>query len=94
MSCGVQVKKLKKRRIDELKNAFIKRYKFDKDWQYLTLHDTLCNLYDSDSEINCIINNMIQINADIPHSALHYGWNQRSESFLYKRPLGNDKSRT
>ena len=78
----------------KLKNAFIKRYKFDKDWQYLTLHDTLCNLYDSDSEINCIINNMIQINADIPHSALHYGWNQRSESFLYKRPPGNDKSRT
>jgi len=70
----------------KLKNAFIKRYKLDKDWQYLTFHDTLCNLYDTDPEINFIINNMIQIDMKIPCSALHKGWNARVESFLYKRP--------
>lgn len=72
--------------IDKLKTAFIKRFKFDKKWQYLTFHDTLCDLYDTDHEINFIINNMIQIDMKIPCSALHKGWNARVESFLYKRP--------
>lgn len=72
--------------IDKLKAAFIKRFKFDKQWQYLTFHDTLCNLYDADPEINFIINNMIQIDMKIPCSALHKGWDARVESFLYKRP--------
>lgn len=75
--------------IDKLKTAFIKKFKFDKKWKYLTFHDTLCNLYDTDPEIHYIINNMVQINADIPHSALHHGWNRKVESFLYKRPGGD-----
>lgn len=72
--------------IEKLKPAYFKRYHYDTDWQYLTFHDTLSNLYDTDPEINYIINNMVQIDAKIPHSALHYGWSKRVESFLYKRP--------
>ena len=72
--------------IEKLKPAYFKRYHYDTDWQYLTFHDTLSNLYDTDPEINYIINNMVQIDAKIPISSLNKTWKLRSESFLYKRP--------
>lgn len=72
--------------IEKIKTAFIERFKIDKHWQYLTFHDVICNLYDTDQEVFNLINNMVQIDMKIPSSALHKGWDFREESFLYKRP--------
>ena len=47
--------------------------------------ETLCELYDSDKRVNFIINNMVQINQNIPHSALN-SWENRIDSYVYKKP--------
>lgn len=47
--------------------------------------ESLCELYDQDKKIQFIIDNMVQIDEKIPHSAIR-DWNFRKESYMYKRP--------
>ena len=51
--------------------------------RYFELHETLTDLYDTDDKVKYIIDNMIQIDEKIPHSAC--GKNIK-KSYLYKRP--------
>jgi len=71
--------------IEKWKEAFVSRFQNSKDWPYFTFHETLTDLYDSDSNIKQILNDMIQIDEKIPHSACN-GWNNRKPSYVYKRP--------
>jgi hypothetical protein len=71
--------------IKSWKNLFISKYtNHDYEWKLFTIHNTLCELYDTDDAIKSTINNMVQINENIPHSA-NKG-RSCEYSFLYKRP--------
>lgn len=55
--------------------------------KYYEVHATLSNLYDSNKKIRNIINNMVQIDQTIPHTACgNRGWEKRTNSYMYKRP--------
>lgn len=54
--------------------------------KYFEVHATLSNLYDSNIKIRNIINNMVQIDQTIPHSACGRDWEKRTNSYMYKRP--------
>lgn len=71
------------------------RYTHNFDWKkYFQMHEDLCELYDSDDKIKSIINNMVQVSEQIPHCCVaNYSgikefkfWNDRIESYVYKRP--------
>jgi hypothetical protein len=49
-------------------------------------HMTLCELYDTDEKIKYIVDNMIQISEEIPHSRRKPDDRKVYESFVYKRP--------
>ena len=59
------------------------------DWprnpKYFQFHEDLASLYDSSGQIKHTIDNMIQIDQRIPHSALR-SWERRKPSYVYKRP--------
>ena len=74
--------------IEKWKINFIKKYKSKEPWKYLTIHQTLTDLYDTDTTIKGIIDNMIQIDERIPHSAAIH-WKNRKPSYMYKRPIWN-----
>lgn len=58
--------------------------KWDKYFQF---HHDLCELYDSDKQIRYIIENMVQISEEIPHSIPKNDFDKIfTYSFLYKRP--------
>lgn len=67
------------------KTEMVKRYLRKCNYKYYTFHDVLANLYDSDVNIKHIIDNMIQIPARVPHSAI-LKWGNRKKSYIYKRP--------
>ena len=46
----------------------------------------LCKLYDTDEKIKYIVDNMIQISEEIPHSRRKPDDRKVYESFVYKRP--------
>jgi len=71
--------------ISELKNSFIEKINNNNCEKYFCFHETLTELIDNNYAIKNIIDNMVQINSDIPHSATK-NWNFRKHSFLYKRP--------
>tara|TARA_B100000579_G_C22848158_1_gene865674 strand:- start:316 stop:1749 length:1434 start_codon:yes stop_codon:yes gene_type:complete len=72
--------------INKWADKYITRFK---EWpekpKYFQIHDDLACLYDTDSEIKEIIDNMVQISEKLPHSALRR-WRNREPSFVYKRP--------
>lgn len=72
--------------IEAWKEQFIKRFKTYNEWPYFTFHETLTFLYDNDMKIKKTINEMVEINEQIPHSAQHR-WKDRIESYMYKRPV-------
>jgi hypothetical protein len=74
--------------IEKWKTKFITEFKNSKHWKYLTFHQTLVDLYDKDEQVKYIIENMVQINEKLPHSAIK-NYNKRKESYLYKRPKLN-----
>lgn len=74
--------------IEQWKTQLIKKFQDNCDWKYFTMAEILCSLYDSDKKVNTIINNMVQINQSIPHSASG-NWKFRKKSFVYKRPKFN-----
>jgi hypothetical protein len=71
--------------IEKWKTKFITEFKNNKHWKYFTFHETLTDLYGEDRRVKYIIENMIQISADIPHSAIP-NWENRKDSYMYKRP--------
>jgi len=71
--------------IDKWKNKFIEKYKNKKNFQYFEFGHSLTELYDTDDEVKYTVDNMIQINQSIPHSACKSVTNRRG-SFMYKRP--------
>jgi len=59
--------------------------------KFYEVHATLSNLYDSNEKIKNIIDNMVQIDQAIPHSACK-SFKNKIDSYMYKRPnLGLDK---
>lgn len=73
--------------IETWKNEFIKKYKTFKSWPYFTLAETIRELYKTDSKIKKIIDNMIQLNAEIPtNRSLTRRPKQWKNSFVWKRP--------
>ena len=71
--------------IEKWKTKFITKFKNSKHWKYFAFHQTLTDLYDEDEQVRYIIENMVQIDEKIPHSAIK-NFNERQESYLYKRP--------
>ena len=71
--------------IKHWKDLFVEKFKNMEEWQYFTFHETLTELYDSVEEVKLTIDNMIQIDEKIPHSAIGVAKNIK-ESFVYKRP--------
>lgn len=71
--------------IDLWKEAFVYNFQNIETWEYFTFHESLSELYDSNPEVKFTIDNMIQINEKIPHSAM-LSWKNRKDSFMYKRP--------
>ena len=67
------------------KESFIDKFQTLDVWKYFTFHGTLTELYDSNSDVRDIINNMVQIDPMIPHSAVKK-WEYRKDSYMYKRP--------
>ena len=71
--------------MEKWKTEVIKAFTADVGWKYWGCHDCLSNLYESDSEITQILDDMIKINQKFPHSALKPNSNILP-SFMYKRP--------
>tara|TARA_A200000159_G_C7210435_1_gene291815 strand:- start:88 stop:744 length:657 start_codon:yes stop_codon:yes gene_type:complete len=71
--------------IEKWKEAFVNNFKTMSHWPYFTFHETLTELYDTDPVIKTLLNDMVQIDEKIPHSAQH-GWHSKKPSFVYKRP--------
>jgi len=71
--------------INAWKESFVEKFKKLETWKYFTFHETLAELYDSNSEVKFTIDNMIQINQIRPHSALK-NWEGKKHSYMYKRP--------
>ena len=71
--------------IREWELNFIHNFLTFKTWPYFTFHETLTRLYDSNDMVRNTIENMVQIDEKIPHSAIK-NWSDRKPSFVYKRP--------
>lgn len=71
--------------ISRLKYGLVNRYLINGNYKYFSVSDVICDLYDSDEKSRDIIDNMVQLSEQIPHSALE-SWDDRAESYLYKRP--------
>lgn len=73
-------------------DKILPRYEINFEWKkYFQMHQDLCDIYDSDSKIRYIINNMVQISEKIPHCCNKgvkncKSWNNRINSYMYKRP--------
>ena len=72
--------------IDNWKQAYIENFINLQSWRYFTFGETLTDLYDEDEQVKYIIDNMVQIDEKIPHSALKLGWDNKKPSYMYKRP--------
>jgi|19_taG_2_1085344.scaffolds.fasta_scaffold00733_7 hypothetical protein len=71
--------------ISRTKDKLVKRYLAKDAYKYFSLSEAMCELYDSDEKAKHIIDNMVQISEQIPHSALK-SWKLREPSYMYKRP--------
>lgn len=88
--------------IKKWRAAYQERFKhslakdFNQGLRYYESHRDLTKLYDTDQNIKKIIDDMVQINVDIPLSAgfnfkeykhIYGQWKSRQDSFMYKRPI-------
>jgi len=71
--------------IERWKCNYIDEFNSRKDWPYFTFHQVLARLYDTDIHIKNIVDGMIQICEQAPHSALK-SWKHKKQSYMYKRP--------
>jgi len=65
---------------------FIHNFLTFETWPYFTFHETLTSLYDSNDMVRNTIDNMVQIDEKIPHSAQKLGWHNKQPSYVYKQP--------
>lgn len=72
--------------ITKWKEEFVKRFMTFGRWPYFTFHHSLTFLYDKDFKVKKILDDMVQINEKIPHSAETKDWANKDESYVYKRP--------
>jgi hypothetical protein len=76
--------------IEKWKVMFVNKFKNLKRWKTFAFHEALSSLYDSDEKIKQIIDNMVQIDQRIPHSARPKVLKKFPEhplkSYVYKRP--------
>lgn len=81
--------------IETWKLAFVERFKSGPVWDpkptgpassYFTFHHTLTDLYKNVNTVRDTIDSMVQHNQLIPHTAMWFGWGNKSPSFMYKRP--------
>ena len=76
--------------IESWKEKTIEHFKY-KQWKFYQFHETLCYLYDEDEKVKHIIDNMVQLDAEIPLSACRGtggNWETRLKpSYMYKRPF-------
>jgi len=67
-------------------DMFLSRFNnWPDDPKYFQFHEDLATLYDSDAQVKNIIDNMVQIDEKIPHSAIH-AFSKRTQSYIYKKP--------
>lgn len=71
--------------IESWKNKLLDKFIDKKTWKQYTMAETLCELYDTDKKVNFILNNMVQIDQKVPHSAIK-SWRNKKPSYMYKRP--------
>jgi hypothetical protein len=75
--------------IERWKCNFIDEFNLKQNWPYFTFHQVLARLYDTDIHIKNIVDGMIQICEQVPHSALK-SWKHKKQSYMYKRPNINN----
>ena len=71
--------------INTWKDHFIDIFAKRKPLPHFAFGEVLARLYDSDKKIKHTIDNMVQIDQKIPHSA-YKSWKNKKPSFMYKRP--------
>ena len=69
--------------LKKIKSYFMEDFK----WDFFLIHHTFSDLYYSDSKFSNIIDNIIQLSEENPHSITNCGFESRLDSFLYKRPV-------
>jgi len=74
------------------KTAFIKKFikRSKRHWKRYTLHQTLCDIYDIDNNVRDTIDNMTQLSAADPLSIILNGYDNKTMSLMYKRPIHVD----
>ena len=74
--------------ISAWRERFIDSFVNLENFTYFQLHKDLSYLYDTNPTVKNVIENMVQISQEIPHSAVpgRGGWEGRSPSYMYKRP--------
>jgi len=76
--------------VETWKSKFIDNFKKYKKWPYFTFHETIRELYNTDSKIKKIIDNMVQVDTRIPLSAERTSRRKLwKTSWMYKRPCRN-----
>jgi len=76
--------------IEKWKTKFISKFKNSKHWKYFTIHQVLADLYDEEEQVKHTIDNMVQIDEKIPHSASKTNRKRKwLNSYIYKRPNGH-----
>jgi mannosyltransferase OCH1-like enzyme len=73
--------------ISAWREKFIDSFVNCENFTYYQVHKDLSYLYDTNPTVKNVIENMVQISHQIPHSAQRkLGWEARRSSFMYKRP--------
>ena len=76
--------------IETWKQKLIKKFRDNHVWKYYTMAEILCELYDTDLKIKFIIDNMVQIDEKIPHSASKTNRKRKwLNSYIYIGPNGH-----
>lgn len=83
------VRKPKLKLFEKLKQEITRRYLDNNVYKYFTVHDIISEMYKNDNHVKHIVDNMLQLDEKIPHSAQRLGMQKQSDwiqSYMYKRP--------
>lgn len=73
--------------IKEWKNAFLKTFiSIERPWKYYTVHETLCNLKDSNPRINSELEMSANLCVLPSLSIIEKGLDAKDDAYMYKRP--------
>lgn len=76
--------------INKWLDLYVKYFTTPGIWWYYTIQQSMCELYDQDDHVKYIIDNMVQIDEKLPHSAYRLGWKKKRRSYVYKSPRIKD----